>query len=77
MKHYLILAGLVIFTMTNLVQDNQQSGDMMNWKRFGRNPVINHHKGISGDAIIQKIKDVWVMFYFGVFWPNSVIVIKI
>ena len=30
MKHYLILAGLVIFTMTNLAQDNQQSGDMMN-----------------------------------------------
>jgi len=46
------------------------SSDMMNWKRFGRNPVINHHKGISGDAIIQKIEDVWVMFYFGAFWPN-------
>ncbi len=27
MKHYLILAGLVIFTMTNLAQDNQQCGD--------------------------------------------------
>lgn len=46
------------------------SDDMKNWKRFVTEPVINHHKGISGDAVIQKIKDVWVMFYFGAFWPN-------
>ncbi len=46
------------------------SEDMINWIRFGIGPVINHHKGISGDAVIQKIDDVWVMFYFGAFWPT-------
>ncbi|WP_258104711.1 glycosylase [Marinoscillum sp. MHG1-6] len=46
------------------------SNDMVNWERFGEDPVINHHKGISGDAVIQKIDDVWVMFYFGAFWPT-------
>jgi len=46
------------------------SKDMINWERFGTDPVINHHKGISGDAVIQKIDDVWVMFYFGAFWPT-------
>jgi predicted GH43/DUF377 family glycosyl hydrolase len=46
------------------------SDDMVNWERFGEDPVINHHKGISGDAVIQKIDDVWVMFYFGAFWPT-------
>jgi predicted GH43/DUF377 family glycosyl hydrolase len=46
------------------------SNDMVNWQRFGKDPVINHHKGISGDAVIQKIDDVWVMFYFGAFWPT-------
>ena len=30
-----------------------------------------HHKiGITGDAIIQKIDSVWVMFYFGAFWEG-------
>ncbi len=46
------------------------SNDMVHWERFGKNPVINHHKGISGDAVIQKMEDVWVMFYFGAFWPT-------
>ena len=46
------------------------SDDMVNWTRFGKDPIINHHKGISGDAVIQKIDDVWVMFYFGAFWPT-------
>lgn len=44
------------------------SDDMVNWKRFGENPVIDHQTGISGDAFITKIGDVWVMFYFGAFW---------
>jgi predicted GH43/DUF377 family glycosyl hydrolase len=44
------------------------SDDMKNWKRFGENPVIDHQTGISGDAFISKINDVWVMFYFGAFW---------
>jgi predicted GH43/DUF377 family glycosyl hydrolase len=46
------------------------SDDMIHWIRLGDDPVINHHKGISGDAVIQKMKDVWVMFYFGAFWPE-------
>jgi len=30
-----------------------------------------HHKiGITGDGVIQKIGDVWVMFYFGAFWEG-------
>ena len=46
------------------------SDDMKNWKRFGDGPLINHHKGISGDAYIQRINDTWVMFYFGAFWTG-------
>lgn len=46
------------------------SHDMIHWERFGSEPVINHHKGISGDAVIQKMDDLWVMFYFGAFWPT-------
>lgn len=48
------------------------SDNMTDWKRYGNEPVINHHSGISGDAFITKIDDVWVMFYFGAFWkPNA------
>ena len=46
------------------------SNDMKHWKRFGDGPVINHHKGISGDAYIQRINNTWVMFYFGAFWTG-------
>ena len=44
------------------------SDDMLTWKRYGNKPVIDHHTGISGDAYITRINDVWVMFYFGAFW---------
>lgn len=44
------------------------SDDMLNWKRFGDKPVIDHQTGISGDAFITRIDKVWVMFYFGAFW---------
>lgn len=48
------------------------SNDMFNWKRWNKEPVIDHHFGISGDAFITKIGDLWVMFYFGAFWkPNA------
>ncbi len=50
------------------------SEDMVNWKRYGIDPVLDHHTGITGDAFIQKIDDVWIMFYFGAFWkgrPNA------
>jgi len=47
------------------------SKDMIRWKRFLKDPVLNHHKGITGDAFIQKINDLWVMFYFGAFWKED------
>jgi predicted GH43/DUF377 family glycosyl hydrolase len=46
------------------------SDDMEHWKRFGKNPVVHHPVGITGDAVIQKIKNTWVMFYFGAFWKD-------
>jgi predicted GH43/DUF377 family glycosyl hydrolase len=47
------------------------SDDMVNWKRMGNQPLVNHHKGISGDAVIQKIGDVYVMFFFRANWPDG------
>jgi predicted GH43/DUF377 family glycosyl hydrolase len=47
------------------------SDDMVNWKRFGEEPVLHHPVGITGDAVLQKIDDLWVMFYFGAFWENK------
>jgi len=47
------------------------SDDMVRWKRYENNPVLDHHLGITGDAYIQKIGDIWVMFYFGAFWPEG------
>jgi predicted GH43/DUF377 family glycosyl hydrolase len=44
------------------------SDDMRNWQRYGEDPVLNHHDGITGDAYIQKIDDLYVMFYFGAFY---------
>jgi predicted GH43/DUF377 family glycosyl hydrolase len=47
------------------------SNDMIHWKRWGTQPLLEHGpKGITGDAYLQKIDDVWVMFYFGAFWEN-------
>lgn len=46
------------------------SNDMVNWKRFQKEPVVHHPEGITGDPVIQKIGDVWVMFYFGAFWQD-------
>jgi predicted GH43/DUF377 family glycosyl hydrolase len=43
------------------------SNDMIHWERYKDNPVFSHEEGISGDAHIQKINDVYVMFYFGAF----------
>lgn len=44
------------------------SNDMVNWKRFNPEPVVHHPAGITGDPFLQKIGDLWVMFYFGAFW---------
>lgn len=46
------------------------SDDMVNWRRFGEDPVVHHPVGITGDPMIQKIGDIWVMFYFGAFWQD-------
>ena len=47
------------------------SEDMLNWKRYGTEPLITRHKGICGDAQIAKIDDIYVMFYFGAFWKKG------
>jgi predicted GH43/DUF377 family glycosyl hydrolase len=46
------------------------SDDMVHWKRYEGNPVINHEQGITGDGVIQQIGNVYVMFYFGAFHKN-------
>lgn len=46
------------------------SNDMVHWKRFQTDPVMHHPVGITGDAVLQRIGKVWVMFYFGAFWEG-------
>lgn len=46
------------------------SNDMVHWIRNQKDPVLNHGEGITGDPDIQKIGDIWVMFYFGAFWKT-------
>lgn len=46
------------------------SDDMVNWKRFQKDPVVHHPVGITGDGVIQKIGRNYVMFYFGAFWQD-------
>ena len=40
---------------------------MKRWIRYGKDPVIDNGKGISGDPQIVRMDDVWVMHYFGAF----------
>jgi len=47
------------------------SNDMTHWIRNRKDPVLNHGAGITGDPNIEKIGDVWVMFYFGAFWSTE------
>lgn len=47
------------------------SDDMQHWKRFKTEPVMHHPVGITGDAVIQKMGDKYVMFYFGAFWQDK------
>jgi len=47
------------------------SDDMVHWTRFSRNPLLDHLTGITGDPYIQKIGDLYVMFYFGAFWHGT------
>jgi predicted GH43/DUF377 family glycosyl hydrolase len=46
------------------------SEDMVHWKRYLKEPVMHHPMGITGDAVIQKMGNLWVMFYFGAFWEG-------
>ncbi|NCI48193.1 glycoside hydrolase family protein [Sediminibacterium soli] len=46
------------------------SDDMVHWKRFGTDPVVHHRIGITGDGVVQRMKGLWVMFYFGAFWEE-------
>lgn len=48
------------------------SKDMKKWKRYAGNPVFAHEADgtITGDAHIQKMGDVYVMFYFSAFEPS-------
>ncbi|WP_443939402.1 glycosylase [Pedobacter sp. MW01-1-1] len=46
------------------------SDDMVHWKRFQKDPVVHHPVGITGDGVIQKINNTYVMFYFGAFWQD-------
>ena len=47
------------------------SDDMVTWRRAAKNPILDHNIGITGDPYLQKIGDVWVMFYFGAFWKDK------
>ena len=49
------------------------SDNMVDWRRYGAGPVVaNGVPGeafyISGDPMVRKIGDLWVMFYFGCGW---------
>lgn len=48
------------------------SKNMKKWKRYEGNPVFTHEAQgtITGDAQIQKMGDVYVMFYFSAFNPT-------
>jgi predicted GH43/DUF377 family glycosyl hydrolase len=46
------------------------SNDMLNWKRLNSEPIVHHPLGITGDPVIQKIGNLWVMFYYGAFWQD-------
>ena len=52
------------------------SDDMLHWRRVGDGPVIENgdplKHSISGDPMIRRIGDLWVMFYFGHQWKGSV-----
>ena len=47
------------------------SDDMTNWKRYGTEPVLDHNRGITGDAYLQRMGKLWVMFYFGHNWSKE------
>ena len=52
------------------------SDDMLHWRRVGGGPVVENgdvsRAGISGDPMVRRIGDLWVMFYFGHQWKPGV-----
>ena len=48
------------------------SDDMLKWRRVGDGPLLDNgspdKRGLTANAMLQKIDDVWVMFYFGYLW---------
>lgn len=48
------------------------SDNMLHWRRIGDAPVISDgdpaKAAISGDPMVRRIGDTWVMFYFGYLW---------
>ncbi|MDI9363741.1 MAG: glycosylase [Flavobacterium sp.] len=46
------------------------SNNMLHWQRFKTEPIMHHKIGITGDPMLQKIGNIWVMFYFGAFWEG-------
>ncbi|WP_226805309.1 glycosylase [Agriterribacter humi] len=47
------------------------SNDMQHWQRKGDRPLLSKGRGICGDAQIVKMKDLYVMFYFGHNWKDD------
>lgn len=49
------------------------SDDMTHWKRYGKDPILAHggKNAITGDAYLQRIGNLWVMFYFGAFYNTN------
>ena len=41
------------------------SDDMLHWQRYGNAPVVSYNSGGSGDPTVQKIDNLYVMFYNG------------
>jgi len=47
------------------------SDDMIHWTRPTPNPLLDHGTGITGDPYIQKMGDIYTLFYFGAFWKGT------
>ena len=48
------------------------SDDMEHWRRLGKDPALSHgDRGITGDAYLQRMGKLWVMFYFGFSWNEE------
>ncbi len=48
------------------------SDDMIRWTRpRSRNPLLDYLTGITGDPYIQKVGDLYVMFYFGALFGDG------